>query len=185
MSNNEVTCDNTFVAAAFADIDINDIARRQHDWVERMGWHNKNDLESMALIASEVGEAVAECVGDNITPEFGMELADIILRVADLAETHRIDLERQIIDFRYRSVAGEVLPCRTAPESLAYLMIVVARATNHCRRCETTGDLPACLAEIIVITQMIAARAGLVDLSSCIEKKMAINESRGTRGRAV
>lgn len=97
MSNNEVTCD-----GSLADIRINDIARRQHDWVERMGWHNKNDLESMALIASEVGEAAAECVGDRITPEFGMELADIVLRVADLAETHQIDLERQIIDFKSR-----------------------------------------------------------------------------------
>lgn len=40
------------------------------------------------------------------------------------------------------------------------------------------------LVEIVVITQMIAARAG-VDLSSCIEKKMEINEARGTRGRSV
>jgi len=77
-------------------MEINEIARRQYDWVERMGWHNKTVLEALALIASEVGEAVNECRGDEPTPEFGTELADIILRVADLAEWQGIDLAAAI-----------------------------------------------------------------------------------------
>ena len=101
-------------------MDINDIAARQYEWVERMGWHNKTVLEALALIASEVGEAAAEC-GDNdevrialshITesigravnecrkgapgPNFGIELADIILRVADLAQWQGVDLNAVI-----------------------------------------------------------------------------------------
>lgn len=77
---------------------INEIAAKQFDWVERMGWHNKTVLEALALIASEVGEAVNECRGDAPTPEFGTELADIILRVADLAQWQGIDLAAAIAE---------------------------------------------------------------------------------------
>ena len=79
-------------------MNINEIAARQYDWVERMGWHNKTVLEALALIASEVGEAVNECRGEVPTPEFGTELADIILRVSDLAHWQGIDLAAVIAD---------------------------------------------------------------------------------------
>ena len=79
-------------------MNINEIAAKQFDWVERMGWHNKTMLESLALIASEVGEAVNECRGEAPTPEFAVELADIILRVADLAHWHGIDLAAVIAE---------------------------------------------------------------------------------------
>lgn len=61
-----------------------------------MGWHNKTVLESLALIASEVGEAVNECRGEHPTPALGEELADIVLRVADLAHQLGIDLGNEI-----------------------------------------------------------------------------------------
>lgn len=77
-------------------VPINEIARRQFEWVERMGWHNKTVLEALALIASEVGEAVNECRGDTPSDQFGTELADIILRVADLAQVQGIDLGETI-----------------------------------------------------------------------------------------
>lgn len=77
-------------------MEINEIAARQYDWVERMGWHNKTVLEALALIASEVGEAVNECRGAAPTQEFGTELADIILRVADLAQWQGINLAEVI-----------------------------------------------------------------------------------------
>jgi len=73
-------------------MDINNMAKKHHAWVDLMGWHNKTVLESMALIASEVGEAVNECRGDTPTPEFATELADIMLRVVDLAYSQNIDL---------------------------------------------------------------------------------------------
>jgi len=71
---------------------INEIAARQFDWVERMGRNNKTVLEALALIASEVGEAVNECRGEVPTEDFAEELADIILRTADLAQWQGIDL---------------------------------------------------------------------------------------------
>lgn len=78
--------------------DINDIAARNWQWIEDMGWHNKTPLESLALIASEIGEAVNECRGLVPTENFATELADIVLRVGDLAHTHGIDLGKVIND---------------------------------------------------------------------------------------
>lgn len=77
-------------------MNINDLALEHWLWVDNMGWHNKTVLESLALVASEVGEAVNECRGDKPTGKFAEELADIILRVVDLAESHDIDLEKVI-----------------------------------------------------------------------------------------
>lgn len=77
---------------------INEIAAKQFNWVERMGWHNKTPLEALALIASEVGEAVNECRGEKPTYELGAELADIVLRTLDLAWSLRIDIEQEIVN---------------------------------------------------------------------------------------
>ena len=79
-------------------MNINDLARVQNAWVEKMGWHNKTVLESLALIASEVGEAVNECRGPEPTENFAEELADIVLRTVDLAHTHGIDMGKVIRD---------------------------------------------------------------------------------------
>lgn len=75
---------------------INELAEKQFEWVERMGWHNKTVLEALALVGSEVGEAVNECRGEEPTPKFAAQLADIILRVVDLAHWQGIDLEAAI-----------------------------------------------------------------------------------------
>ena len=77
---------------------INVFCEAQYDWVERMGWHNKTVLEALALIASEVGEAVNECRGESPTDNFSEELADICLRVFDLAKVQGIDLQQAIFN---------------------------------------------------------------------------------------
>lgn len=76
---------------------LSSLAEEQFKWVERMGWHNKTVLEALALIASEVGEAVNECRGDKPTEAFGAELADIILRTIDLAQWQGIDIEMEVV----------------------------------------------------------------------------------------
>lgn len=67
------------------------ITLRHWQWVERMGWHNTTQLEKMALVASEVGEAVNELRGEKPTAVYGYELADIILRVVDAGKEAGID----------------------------------------------------------------------------------------------
>lgn len=76
---------------------LNEIATKHHDWVEQMGWHNKTVLEALALIASEVGEAVNECRGEEPTEKLGTELADIIVRTLDLMIWQGIDPEAVIL----------------------------------------------------------------------------------------
>jgi len=79
-----------------SDMSINSIAAKQYAWVESMGWHNKTVLEALALIASEVGEAVNECRGDEPTPQLGEELADILLRTFDLMVWQEMDPAKEL-----------------------------------------------------------------------------------------
>jgi len=76
---------------------LNEIAEQNYLWVEKMGWHNKTVLEALALVASEVGEAVNECRNEKPTDDFGEELADIILRVLDLAHWQGLDMEKIVL----------------------------------------------------------------------------------------
>lgn len=78
-----------------SDKTLSSLAKRNFNWVEKMGWHNKSPLESIALIASEIGEAANECRGEHPTDKLGSELADIILRTVDLAETLEIDIQAE------------------------------------------------------------------------------------------
>ncbi len=77
---------------------INEIARQNFQWVEEMGWHNKTVLEALALVASEVGEAINECRQQEPSPEVAEELADIVLRVLDIAHWQGIDMEKTILE---------------------------------------------------------------------------------------
>lgn len=78
-------------------MNINKLAEQNYDWVERMGWHNKTTLEALALVASEVGEAINECRGEEPTEDFAEELADIVLRVLDIAHWQGIDMEKTLL----------------------------------------------------------------------------------------
>jgi len=77
---------------------LNEVAEKNHLWVEKMGWHNKTVLEALALVASEVGEAINECRNEEPTDEFGEELADIILRVLDIAHWQGLDMDKIVQD---------------------------------------------------------------------------------------
>ena len=78
-------------------VTVASIANDQWRWVESVGWHNKTVLETLALIASEVGEAINECRMDSPSERFGEELADIVLRVFDLAVSYGIDIEHEML----------------------------------------------------------------------------------------
>lgn len=77
---------------------LNDIAYAHWKWVEEMGWHNSTVLEKLALVTSEVGEAINECRHDELSDKFGSELADIVLRVFDMAECYNINIEQEIVN---------------------------------------------------------------------------------------
>lgn len=86
------------------EIDLSDtfglIAKHVNDWMRAQGfWESRNTAEKLMLIVTEVAEA---CEGqraglpDNATGGLGEELADIVIRVLDLAGEREIDLGRFI-----------------------------------------------------------------------------------------
>lgn len=77
-------------------MEINDIAKKHYAWLAEMGWTKCTPLESLALIASEIGEAVNECRGEKPSSLLGAELADIILRTVGMAEHLGIDIGLEI-----------------------------------------------------------------------------------------
>jgi NTP pyrophosphatase (non-canonical NTP hydrolase) len=72
---------------------VEEIVKKHYEWVEEMGWHNKTPLEYVALIAEEVGELARDVRLDKPVDE---ELADIALRVADLAMVLGVNLGEAI-----------------------------------------------------------------------------------------
>jgi NTP pyrophosphatase (non-canonical NTP hydrolase) len=76
---------------------LNEVSKRHHVWLKEMGWVGvTTPLEQLALVTSEVGEAINECRGNQPTENLKYELADIILRVLGLAENQSIDMEKAI-----------------------------------------------------------------------------------------
>lgn len=64
-----------------------------YDWLVLMGYmQTETPLELLALIASEIGEAVNECRHGEPTEHFGEELADIVLRTIGLARRYNINI---------------------------------------------------------------------------------------------
>lgn len=72
---------------------LDELQEKQWQWVELQGWHNKTRLECLALITSEIGEAVNEARGEDVKEAYYFELADIALRLIDLAEEEGISLQ--------------------------------------------------------------------------------------------
>ena len=83
---------------AVGSLRLNSMSCVLRNWVTDMGWTKSSNLEKLALIASEVGEAVNECRGDEPGANFRFEVADIVIRTLDLASANGIDIEQAITD---------------------------------------------------------------------------------------
>lgn len=76
-----------------APITIKDYMKHHYDWVESVGWHNIDQLEAAGMVLSEIGELSNECRGASLELNFGLEAADIILRIFDMAMVRNANLE--------------------------------------------------------------------------------------------
>jgi len=83
---------------------LTEIQRKCHDVAIDKGWYDvpRSVPELLCLIHSEVSEALEayrdskSYIGD-IFDNIGEELADIIIRVADMAEYFKIDLDKHVV----------------------------------------------------------------------------------------
>jgi NTP pyrophosphatase (non-canonical NTP hydrolase) len=159
-------------------IDFDTIAYKHWAWVERMGWHNKTVLESLALIASEIGEATAECYDVIDLTRLGEELADIILRCVDLARTEKVDLTLQVINARpeWRGI--------TAPERMGEVLVEYACWSNTARKPQLGPDFGEGMGRLVARVVYVADLYG-IDLEKAVQLKLAKNEINGTRGRPI
>ena len=158
-------------------MDFNAIGSIHHVWVEAMGWHNKTRLESLALIASEIGEAAGECL-NGPTEHFGEELADIVLRTVDLAHSEGIDLNEEV-----RQIKLE-WPRRDLVVELAELMHHYALWSNTARVVEVGPEYAQHMGGLMARVKRIAEQAN-IDLHDKISQKLVKNAQRGTRGRPI
>lgn len=161
-------------------IDLNAISDQHFAWVERMGWHNKTVLESLALIASEIGEAAGECIGQCFPDRFGEELADIILRCVDLAKTEGVDLNEQVA----RACPTITWLSDTAGERIAEILIDYALWSNTARKAPLGPDFGGAMGKVVARVLDLADRYG-IDLNKAVHLKLKKNELRGTRGRPI
>lgn len=76
---------------------IKQVAELHNEWLVEMGFNKSTPLEKLALICSEIGEAVNECRGEKPTDKLGSELADIVLRTFGAAEQLGINIEEEIM----------------------------------------------------------------------------------------
>lgn len=72
------------------------LQREVHTLAREKGFYTppRSDLESLALVASEVFESIAAVKSDKLAEE----LADIVLRVMDYAEFKQLDLAAAILN---------------------------------------------------------------------------------------
>jgi NTP pyrophosphatase (non-canonical NTP hydrolase) len=187
-------------------MNIVEATARHSAWVGEMGWHDKSTLEYLALIGSEIGEAVAEAPKNCVTPEFGSELMDIVLRVIDCAYTHDVILLQEVA--RILEVSSEELPTysfgRLAAaaytsekfmdpkanknpsvlERLADILPDLANAMNDCRKHERAPSFGRNLT-LVLLKALCYAHFEGIDVDATISAKLKKNFLKGNKGRIV
>lgn len=106
----EVSGDYLMGRSEGAAVDLNGLSQRAHDTAVKKGWYDTGErpfAELLCLVHSEVSEAleeyrigrkVAESYYDDRGKPCGVpsELADIVIRVADIAGLYGIDLQNAV-----------------------------------------------------------------------------------------
>lgn len=154
------------------------LAARHHDWVDRMGWHNKSAIEGLGLICSEIGETWMEVKDASVSDQFPYELADIVLRCIDHTHAMGISLDNEL------ERAGETVVGRgPLSEQLLGILVCQSLAINAARD-NNTEKLGKCLVDSIRQVLVIADSYG-IDLVSVILTKYEVNQRTGARGRTI
>lgn len=161
---------------------INKIAKAHFDWVESKSWHNKSPLESIALIGSEIGEAVQEVFNKNDSLR-DLEIADIYLRCIDLAVENNIDLDenrkKQITHYHNFNVSNYGYH---VVQHLAYLTVPLAKLANTTRHEKLPKEFSETLINFMLEIEKISVY-NHIDLINNVAEKIEINLTKDHKDR--
>ena len=80
---------------------IRELQKRAYDIATDKGWWDEGNEasfgENIALMHSELSEALESYREDGLNPHIGVEFADVVIRIMDVCEYIGIDLETAII----------------------------------------------------------------------------------------
>ena len=163
---------------------VSEMQREAHETAKAKGFHDgdRTPAEALALIHSEVTEALdAHAARDAIN--FAEELADITIRVGDLAGSLDLDIEREVEADEEGAVhIGAIKSCAAPlsfhgsdiPRELCEIHRYTSQALEAYRR---YGDMARPLAMILTTTARLAYRLGW-SLEPVVFRKMEANKAR-------
>jgi hypothetical protein len=131
-------------------------------------------LETLGLIASEIGEAFAECTGPVPSDAFGQELADIALRLMDVAHGQNIDIDAEVRTCSPIWAVGRTVHC-----ALGQLVVDLAKAINACRGDTLGPDFKPSLVSMLARVDVLGRLLPETSLETEIRRKMDINNPGG------
>ena len=166
------------------EVNLNSIGLYHRAWVQSVGWADITDLEALAMIASEIGEAADEWLsgcenGDGLGKGLVSEVGDIVLRVMSWM-------------ISYDCLPGSVIRNLDVPadgshpgQLLLRMTAELGKAVNDCRGKErpTRAAIEA-MGRVILLAQQLAVwrEESLLD-AMCF--KLSLNKQNGTRGRVI
>ena len=160
---------------------FNKYAKTHYDWVDSMGWHNKNLLGSLALIGSEIGEASLEVLKPPYEENnLAEELADVCLRIIDLMYGYDMDIDNEVssvaptLKWNSKSIEGDLLE----------LMVDFGHLVNSARYDTLDHKFTHYLASILARVIDIAEMNDML-LEQVLITKIEKNKARGNKGRKV
>lgn len=161
---------------------INTLGLKHYNWVDSKGWHNKTALESIALIGSEIGEAIEESFALN-QEKLSLEVADIYLRSMDLAVEFKMDLDKERNEsYSYFKNLNLHIYGTHIIEHLAYLMIPLAKLANTTRYETLPPEFHTTLINFMLTIEKICVQHN-INLFENIESKIKINEEKNHKNR--
>jgi NTP pyrophosphatase (non-canonical NTP hydrolase) len=156
---------------------INTLAQKHFNWIQSKNWNSKSQLESIALIGSEIGEAFQEVFSNN-NELLEFEIADIYLRTINLAIENNMDLDKEranqfdyYIKLNLSKYGSQIL------EHLAYLTIPLAQLANTTRYEKLPPEFNTTLICFLLTIEKICNFHN-IPLLEKVEQKIIINQTK-------